>query len=71
MPADSLKRGEIHRSPLSGAILCDFAADAEAAEQLLVGRVLTTGPGAQYEGLVPSDAQRQPGDAQDLSGDRK
>src|SRR3989475_8562337 len=57
MPVDSLKRGGIHsrelrqsrhgrnwrqNSPfLKEAIMCDFAADAEAARQLLVGRVLT------------------------------
>jgi hypothetical protein len=47
MPADSSKHGEIHKSEterrykLRGFPVCDFAADADAAEQLLVGRVLT------------------------------
>ena len=49
--------------------MCDFAADAEAAQQLPVGRVLTVERVRQLN--AKSDAQGQPGDAQDLSGNRE
>ena len=47
MPAGLWTRGETHKLKTQNSKLfqetrmCDFAADAEAAEQLLVGRVLT------------------------------
>ena len=39
--------------------MCDFAADAAAAEQLMVGRTLSRGAGApaQCQGLFLSNAQ--------------
>jgi hypothetical protein len=43
----SSKRGEIRKSQSKGSFLmCDFAADAAAAEQLLVGRVLPSSASA-------------------------
>src|ERR1700719_1047519 len=58
MPADSSKHGGIYRSPLSGAIICDFAADGRGG-RTTVGRPRLdgeTGPGTQREGLVLLDA---------------
>jgi hypothetical protein len=53
--------------------MCDFAADAAAAEQLMVGRTLSLVrvTRAQCQGLFLSDVKRQPGDVENLSGDRE